>query len=214
YIDDYSFLIWGLLELYEATFETRYLERALEFHEEMLDRFWDKKNGGFYSTATDAEELLVRSKEYYDGAIPSGNSVGMLNLVRLARMTANPDYEERAAILSRAFSGHVEGLPSAHTQFLVGFDFAIGPSREVVIVGDSGAEDVAAMIEAVRKEFTPNKVVILRPTEEDSPKIDDIVGFTKHQMAVEGKATAYVCTSNTCKSPTTDSEEMMRLVAD
>lgn len=214
HVDDYSFVIWGLLELYEAAFDVEYLQMALELSEKLMEQFWDEENGGLYTTAGDAEELLVRSKEYYDGAIPSGNSVAILNSIRLARMTANPELEEKVEELSKAFSSHVESLPSAHTQFLVGLDYAIGPSKEVVIVGDPGADDTAAMTRAVRKGFMPNKVVILRPAEEESPDIDKITGFTEHQASIDGKATAYVCTSNTCKSPTTDIEVMLRALND
>ncbi len=212
HVDDYSFLVWGLLELYETTFDVDYLKKAVELNERLLVQFWDEDSGGFYTTARDAEDLLVRSKEYYDGAIPSGNSVAMLCLIRLARMTAGAELEQKAAGLSGAFSSHVESMPSAHTLFLTGLDFVIGPSKEVVVVGELEAEDTIEMIHAIRCNFVPNKVVVFSPARQESTEVDRITGFTENHVSIDGKATAYVCTSNTCKAPTTDIEEMLRFI--
>jgi uncharacterized protein YyaL (SSP411 family) len=96
HLNDYAFMVWGLLEVYEATFAVSYLKDAINLNDRMLKHFWDSQNGGFYLTADDAEELIVRSKVIYDGAIPSGNSVAAMNLLRLAGLTANPDYSTRA----------------------------------------------------------------------------------------------------------------------
>jgi uncharacterized protein YyaL (SSP411 family) len=212
HVDDYSFLIWGFLELYEATFDVDHLKKAVELNEELLRRFWDEDNGGLYTAVENAEDLIVRSKEYYDGAIPSGNSVEMLNLIRLARMTADPELEQEAARLSRAFSSHVESVPSAHTLFLTALDFAIGPSKEVVVVGELKAEDTIEMVRAIRSNFVPNKVVVFRPSGQKSAEIDRITGFTESHMSIDGNATTYVCTYNSCKAPTTDIEEMLRFI--
>ncbi|HER34905.1 MAG TPA: thioredoxin domain-containing protein, partial [Halothiobacillaceae bacterium] len=138
-IDDYAFVTWGLLELYEATFDVTLLERAVALTDVMLERFWDDDDGALYFTAADAEELIVRQKEIYDGAVPSGNSVAMLNLVRLARMTGRSEYEDRAVAIGRAFAIQVRRAPAAHTQLMCGLDFLLGPSHEVVIVGRPGS---------------------------------------------------------------------------
>jgi len=211
-LDDYAFLVWGLIELYEATFDVSCLNAALALDDEMLKRFWDDKRGGFYFTPHDGEKLLVRKKEIYDGAIPSGNSVAMLNLLRLGRMTANSDFEEKAAKIGRAFSGHVRRSPSAYTQLLVAVDFGVGPSYEVVIAGSSQAKDTKAMLGALRTHFVPNKVVLLRPSEQQSPDIARLAEFTKHQSSINGKATAYVCLNYNCKLPTTDIGKMLQLL--
>ncbi len=212
YVDDYAFLIWGMLELYETTFNVNYLQGALNLNSDLLTHFWDDRAGGFYFTADDAEKLLVRQKDIYDGAIPSGNSVAALNLIRLGRITAITDLEEKAAQIGRAFSETVRQSPSAYTQLMVAVDFAIGPSYEVVIAGNSGAEDTKAMVQALRTTFVPNKIVLFRPSEKESPEIIRLAEYTKSQSSIDGKATAYVCLNYSCKLPTTDPGKMLELL--
>ena len=209
-IDDYVFLIWGLLELYETTFDVSYLEEAIELQNDSIKHFWDKARGGFYFTADDGEKLLFRQKEIYDGAIPSGNSVAMLNMLRLGRITANSDLENKAMKIGTAFAGSVQQSPSAHAQLMVGLDFGIGPSYELVIAGNSQADDLKEMLNAIRKRFIPNKIVLLRPTEQKSPDIIKVAAFTKDQLSIGGKATAYICLNYACKTPTTDVNKMLK----
>jgi len=208
FLDDYAFFIWGLIELYEATFEVRYLKAALEINNELLKHFWDNEDGGFFITPDDGEEILVRKKDIYDGAVPSGNSVAMLNLLRLARITGDPEFEQKAQYLGRSFSGAIEQSPAAYTMLMTALDFAFGPSSEVVISGDLQAESTKKMLKALRKEFIPNKVVILRPDGET--EITDICGFTGNLIGKKDKAVAYVCRNFSCKLPTEDTDEMMR----
>jgi uncharacterized protein YyaL (SSP411 family) len=211
-LDDYAFLAWGLIELYEATFNARYLEAALKLTDNMIRHFWDEDSGGLYLTPDDGESLLVRKKEIYDGAIPSGNSVAMLNLLRLGHMISNSDLEEKAAKIGSAFSGSVEQSPSAHTQLMVSLDFAIGPCYEVVIAGKAKAEDTKAMVKALRTRFLPNKVVLLNPDGRELPGIAKLAEFTKNQRSIDGIATAYVCMNYNCKPPTTDINKMLELL--
>ena len=211
-LDDYAFLVWGLIELYEAIFDARHLEVALELTSDMVRHFWDEDGGGLYLTPDDGESLFVRKKEIYDGAIPSGNSVAMLNLLRLGRMTATSALEEKAARIGSAFSGSVKQSPSAHTQLMVALDFGIGPCYEVVIAGNAQAEDTKAMVKALRTRFLPNKVVLLNPGERESPEIAKLAEFTKNQSSINGKATAYVCMNYNCKLPTTDINKMLELL--
>ena len=211
-VDDYAFLIWGLIELYEATFDAHYLETALKMNEEMLKHFWDDKSGGLFFTPDDGETLIVRKKEIYDGAVPSGNAVAMLNLLRLARFTAHSHLEERATQIGRAFSKAVNQFPSGYTQFLVAVDFGIGPSYEVVIVGKSEGKDTREMLRALRSRFIPNKVTVFRPTEIESPPIDSLAEYVKYQVSLDGKATAYVCMNFACQEPTTEVDKMLELI--
>jgi uncharacterized protein len=212
HVDDYSFLIWGLLDLYEASFDTHYLESALKLNDEFMAHFWDAGGGGFYFTADDAEELLVRKKEVYDGATPSGNSVAALNLLRLARITANPDLEHKAELVAQAFSGNIRQFPSAYTQMLIALEFALGPSYEVVIAGRAGADDTVALLRDLRKAYVPGKVVLLRPMDEAHPAISGIAGYTAKQTSLDSKATAYVCANYQCELPTTESDKMLELL--
>ncbi len=212
HIDDYAFMIWGLRELYEACFDVQYLRTALDLNQYLLAHFWDDQSGGFFFTADNAEDLLVRRKELYDGAIPSGNSVAMLNLLCLARMTANTDLEQKAEMLSRAFSGNISEAPSAHTQMMVAVDFALGPSYEIVIAGNSDSPGTQEMLAAIRKRFLPNKVVLLRPEDPHADEILSIAPYTRNQTGMEGKTTAYVCQNFVCNQPTTDIKQMLKFL--
>ncbi|KKM75620.1 hypothetical protein LCGC14_1388430 [marine sediment metagenome] len=204
FLSDYTFLIWGLIELYEATFDLYYLKTAITLNEAQIAHFWDKEIGGFYFNADDSEELLIRPKDIYDGAIPSGNSIAMLNMLRLSYFTGNAELEKKACILNRVFSEKIRANPLAHTQFLIAIDFAIGPSYSIVIGGDSKAEDTNKLISAINSAYVPNKVIIQRKTEQKSPEIDEISNFVQYFDKLDGKATAYVCINKMCKPPTND----------
>jgi len=208
HLEDYAFVVWGLLDLYEATFDTKYLAEAIRLNDLMIKHFKDDKDGGFYMTADDAEKLLVRTKKLYGGAIPSGNAVAILNLTRLNRMTADPDYEKEALATVKAFSAEVDKTPSAFPVVLVALDFIFGPSNEIVIAGKLDADDTKAMLAAVRKPFLPNKVLIFRP-DDDPATITKLAPYTKTQASKGGKATAYVCRNFTCELPTTDIMKML-----
>jgi len=210
--DDYAFMVWGLIELYEAVFDSEYLKTALELNQDMLSLFWDDSNGGLFFTPKDGECLIIRKKEFYDGAVPSANSVAMLNMLRLARFTGRSDLEERATEIGRAFSSSIEQMPSAYTQFMTAVDFGIGPSYEVVIAGKSDGDDTQEMIKALRRNFIPNKVTMLRPVEKTNPGINSLAGFVKHYESIGNRATAYVCLNNTCKAPTTEVSKMLELI--
>jgi uncharacterized protein YyaL (SSP411 family) len=212
FVDDYAFMTWGLIELYETTFEERYLEQALNFNTIMLQHFWDAEQGGFYFVADDAEKILTRKKGIYDGAVPSGNAVAMLNLLRLARLTGRPEYEEKAASLSRAFADEVLQSPGSYTHVMIALDFALGPSYEVVIVGDPQAEDTKTMVNILGKTFVPSKVVIFRPATAKSADITRLAEFTKDLRSLNDKATAYVCRNFRCELPTTEARTMMALL--
>jgi uncharacterized protein YyaL (SSP411 family) len=212
HLDDYAFMVWGLIELYEATFEARYLKTALELNADMLKHYWDQHAGGLFFTPADGEKLIVRKKELYDGAVPSGNSVAMFNLLRLSRLTADSALDDKADKIGRAFSEQVKQFPSGYTQLLVSVDFAIGPSYEIVIVGHTGAEDTSKMIRALDSRFIPNRVTLFRPSDHKSPDILSITEFINSYLSMDSKATAYVCLENACKTPTTDTKEMLNLI--
>lgn len=210
FLDDYAFFIWGLIELYEASFEVRYLKEAIVLNNDLLTHFWDSDRGGFFLTSDNAENILIRKKEIYDGAVPSGNSVAMLNLSRLGKIAADPEFESKAEAIGQAFSELVLQSPAAYTMLMTALDFALGPSVEVVIAGDSGAADTKNMLKALGKEFIPNKVVIFRPNGDS--EITRISEFTKNLPSSEGKATAYVCRNFSCRLPVTGPGEMLKLL--
>ena len=213
FLDDYAFLIWGLINLYEASFETLYLEKAIMLTEKQLKIFWDSSIGAFFFTGEDAESLLTRQKETYDGAVPSGNSVAMLNLLRLAQLTGNDNYEKKADHLGRVFAESVRANPVAHSLMMVAVDYAVGPTYSLVIAGDEGKEDTISMLNEVRKQFLPNKSLIFRPTEKLNPKIDNLSNYIQFFDKYEGKATAYVCINKTCKAPTNDIKKALEYLS-
>ena len=210
-VDDYAFLTWGLLELYQTTFDIDYLVTALELEKDLYERFWDAEHGGYFFTPSDGEELLVRTKEVYDGAVPSGNSVAMLNLTRLGRITASTALEQRADEIGRAFYNDVTKAPHAFTALLMALDFGVGPSYEVVIVGTADANDTKDMQRALDQVYVPNKVVVLKPSR-GGDDIGKLASYTKTQSAIEGRATAYVCMNYACDLPTTDVGKMLELL--
>ena len=209
YLDDYSFLIWGLLEIYEDTFNAPYLQVALDLNKQMIERFWDNENGGFFFTAEDNVELPIREKNAYDGAVPSGNSVAMMNLLRLGRITSDPELEKKAENIGRVFSGSIYEYPTRHTHLLSAFDFALGPSEEIVIVGRPEAEDTRELIRTVKTRFIPNKVLLFRPEGLEKPLITSLAPMSD-QLSMNGKATAYLCSARACRLKTEDPEELLR----
>ena len=209
---DYAYFTWGLLELYEASFKVKYLDAAIELTEDLLKHFWDKKNGGLFFSSNDSEKMLVPLKDFSDGAMPSGNSVSMLNLLRLGRITGNAKFEEKASEIGRLVSTEVSRFPTGYSQLLMALDFGLGPSYEVVISGKTNAKDTKKMLKAIRSRFIPNKVVILRPAEQEPPDIVRIAKFAENQVSIDGRSTAYVCLNYNCKLPTTDINEMLGLL--
>jgi hypothetical protein len=213
YATDYAYLIWGLIELYEATFESTYLRRAGELMEFFIEDFWDEQGGGgFFLTADEAQQLLVRQRNDTDGALPSAGSVALLDLLKVGRMMQNSEYEDRALALIRSTSRFVDSSPLAFTFLLSALDFQFGPSFEVVIAGDHSASDTREMAQELRRIFAPNKVVLFRPAGEKHPEIAELAPFTLFQTSVGGKATAYVCRDYACELPATDVEEMLGLL--
>ncbi len=212
YLDDYAFFIWGLLELYETTFDNSYLKTAIELNKAQIEHFWDDKIGGFFFTADDGEELLIRQKDIYDGAIPSGNSVSMLNLLKLAQLTWDHDLEQKADYLNRVFAESVKNNTAAYSYLMVAIDFAIGPTYTLVIAGDTNGEDTKEMLNAIREEYIPNKSLLFLPTEMASPEIVNIAEFAKYYEKVDGKAAAYICINQTCKPATNQISKMLELL--
>jgi len=210
HLNDYAFMVWGLLELYQATLEIEYLKDAIDLNQRMLSHFWDEQYGGFYLTANDAEKLLMRSKTIYDGAIPSGNSVAVFNLLRLGHLTANTRYLTKAEQIIKSFSAEVTKYPAGHSQLMVALEFALNPNYEVVIVGKPLAKDTLSMLAALRKPFLPNKVVLFRPAKpEAAEEVTAIAPFTLPMTVKSGQATAYVCQEFACKLPTTSIDQML-----
>ena len=200
---DYSFMIFGLLELYETTLDLQFLKNALMLTETVNAHFQDQPGGGFYQTADDAELLILRPKSMQDSAIPSGNSVQMLNLLKLARLTGRTGYETLADRTARAFAATLNRVPSAFTQALQAIQFGQGDSTEVVIVGDQKLPATQALIQAVRSVYQPNRTMLLK-----IPGLEQIAPFVADMTLVDGKPAVYICRNFTCGQPLTDPQKI------
>jgi hypothetical protein len=212
HLDDYAFLVWGLIELYQATFRVSYLSEGLRLTDEMLSLFWDGENGGLFFTAHGADDVPVRQKILDDGSLPSGNSVAAFNLLRLSRLTGEHRYEEKASALLEAFSPLITEHPAAGCHLLAALDFAEGPSFEVVVSGIPGREDTRGMLKALRRAYRPNMVVLFVPSDEDSPEIIRYAPYVGNLRRGGEGAAAFVCSGFACASPATDTATMLRLL--
>ena len=209
FLDDYAFMIWGAIELFEATGEPQYLQKALQFTDIAIANFWDDQNGAFFFTAQDAEELLVRKKEIYDGAIPSGNSVMMLNLLRLARLSGNMVLENRSADIGRAFSNQVTRYPAGHTLLMSALDFSIGPVFEVVVAAKAG--ESGKILAALNQPYLPNKVLVIK-NEANAAELAKVAPYTKEMAAGKDSSLIYVCRNFACQLPVSSAEEALKFM--
>ena len=162
YLDDYAYLSWGLLELYQATFRLEHLRRAVRLTEQMLDLF-SGEGGALNCAPAGRTDGLPHYQEAYDGATPSGNSVAAVNLLRLGRLTGRTHWEERGEAILRAFSAELQSSPASFTHMLTALDYILGPAGEIIITGDTGSTGVERLAAAVRKSFAPNTLLLFHP---------------------------------------------------
>ncbi|MDK2827155.1 MAG: uncharacterized protein PWQ44_2335 [Methanolobus sp.] len=207
FLEDYAFFTWGLIELYQTTFHINYLEHALKLTNYLIAHFHDKENGGFFHTSDEAEEMIFRSKEVYDGAIPSGNSVTAMNLLRLAKITGNPELEELAGRTLRVFAEKVKSAPAGYTQFMSAIDLALNGSVEIVIDGEKDDNDAMEIISFINERFIPEKVVVLKD-KNDADKIAGIAPYTKDMVMTDNRTTVHICQDHNCKLPYNDIEKI------
>lgn len=209
YLDDYAFLTWGLIELYQASFNVDYLAEALKLTRQMKELFWDGEKGGFFFTGSDGEKLLARPKEIYDGATPSGNSVTALNLLRLARLTAGSQLEELASNQMRAFGGTVAGYPVGYTFYLCALDFALGPPVEIILAGDKEAGETKEMLNKLRQTYLPSATILLSPGGREGEKMAALVPNISGRYPVDNKTAVYICRDYICQAPVTEPEKLV-----
>ncbi|MDP8948076.1 MAG: thioredoxin domain-containing protein, partial [Actinomycetota bacterium] len=206
YLEDHAMVADGLVALYEATFQTRWLVEAASLADAVLDLFWDEEGELFYDTPADHEELVTRPRDVYDNAAPSGTSVATDVLLRLSLLLDRDDYRARAEAVLDALSGGMERLPGAFGRLLAALDFHLSRPHEVVIVGDLVSPDTQALVDVVFARYLPNKVVA-----GSAPEDEEAAGFLPllaERPTRDGRPTAYVCEGYACKNPTTDPEEL------
>lgn len=203
YLDDYAFLIAGLLELFELTSDPRWLEHAMSLDQVLERHYEDTKDGGFFMTSHDHEVLIAREKPAYDGAEPSGNSMHAMNLLRLHALTLNDRYRKRLFATLQAFGPRLQTAPMAMSEMLLVLDAYQRGSKEVVIVTSRTHQEADAFMRVWQRCFAPQTMMLVI-TESELTKLKDLVPWLEGKQAIEGKPTAYVCTLGACKLPTTD----------
>lgn len=209
YVDDYAFLTWSLIELYESTYKPEYLKYASQFNSDTLRLFWDEGKGGLFMYGSDAEQLIIRPKEIYDGAIPSGNSVAAMNFLRLARLMGDSRLEEMAGKLFAAFQSAFEQAPHAYSFALSAMLFSESRTKEVIITGESdykGTEDMVKILQQGQSPLTHLLVYTDRHKE-----LHGIVPSIENYKALNGKATAYICEGFSCRPPITNLSELREI---
>ena len=209
YLEDYAFLVHALIELYEATFNVTYLTKAIELNESMLKLFKDEDAGGLFLYGIDGEELIVRPKEIYDGAIPSGNSVATLNMLRLARLSANSELENEAYRQFEVFASKVKTIESAHAYFMTALLYSKVPGKDIIIVGEEQEEITKAMIKEINSSYMPFATVVLNTGDESLININPEI---KEHKTLQGKTTAYICENFACQEPITDLERFIEKI--
>ena len=208
-LDDHVFLISGLLELFETTWEPRWLAEAVAV-QAIVDDHFGEPGGGWYMTADDAEELLVRSRPDWDGAMPSGNSTGALNLLRLAELTGDDGYRQRAVQVIEAFGQPLASNPVGLPKMLCAADYARGPTKEIIVVVPSRTSEAAPFLAELRKAWLPDRIVVV--AREGDQEMARLVPLVANRSCRDGRATAYVCQGGVCKLPTTDPVEFAGLL--
>jgi uncharacterized protein YyaL (SSP411 family) len=204
HLEDYAFLTQGLIDLYEAGFERRWLEMAVRLTETQIESFWDEQAGGFFDTSGQDPSIILRTRETHDGAEPSGNSIAACNLLRLSWILGRQDWRQRAESTISSVFQQLTSAPVTMPQMLATVDFALDPPRQIVIVGSPEAEDTRAMLRAIHKRFLPDKIVLLVDENKEQPELGDAAEFYDTLEQVDDRPTAYVCENYACRLPTNE----------
>jgi len=203
-LEDYSFFINGLIDLYEASFEPKYIKTAVSLCESMLEKFHDSNGGGFFLTKANTKNLIVRAKEAYDGATPSGNSVAALACCRLAEFTAREDLRNVAKGTFEVFWSMMSNQPSSFTAMVSSLQFFIGRTKEIVISGDPESKDTKELLKVLRSEFMPNSISLFA-----DKRLESLTTLVQDRISSHGaKARAFVCSNFNCKLPSTTPDEL------
>lgn len=209
-LDDYAFFIQAQLDLFESTSDSEFLKTALSLNEILTNKFWDNDSGGYYFTSSDAEKLIFRQKEIYDGAIPSGNSVQLLNLIRLFEITGNNFFSEAAHKLVRAFSAEINRMPSVFAQFLCGLDFLFGPSVQLVITAKD-KKQTDEITENLAQIYFPSKAMIIL-NEINKQELIELLPHLK-DYKIDETPLIYLCRNFICEKPVSDPQEILSIIA-
>lgn len=207
-LEDYAFFVQGLIDLYESSFDEKYLGFAVKLTETMISDFYDEENSGFFDTSGKDKSILVRTKEDYDSAEPTGNSIAILNLMRLSFIADKPGWYDKAYGSILSFSGKLEKMPYAMPQMLVALEYALNKPKQIIIAGKDKDVTAEYMIREVYKRFLPNSVLVRI----DPEKAKESLTFASKVVLKEPVTTAYVCENFACKLPVDSPEELRELI--
>ena len=202
YIEDYANFADGLLELFQVSGEIGYFSEALRLADLMITVFWDEENGGLYFTSADHEELIVRNKDFFDNATPSGNSVAADVFLKMAKLTGDERYARFASTILRLAAAQIGRYPQGFGRALAAVEFELDAVKEIVIVGEAGSD----IERAVWQNYLPSKVVVRSDGANEHP---DVVPLLKERSSIDGRPTAYVCENFVCQRPTTDTSDLL-----
>lgn len=212
FLEDYAFLVQGLLDLYEASFNVRWLSWAIQLQEKQDQFFWDSEAGGYFATSGKDPSLIVRMRDTYDGAEPAANSVAAMNLLRLGQMTDRQEWREKAEKTFSAFARPLETVPQAMPQLAAALDFSLSKTKQIVIAGEPESPDTRALLRLVHERYIPNKILLLADGAGGQKQLAQWLPFIKFVKQKEGRATAYICENYVCKLPTADPAMVARLL--
>jgi uncharacterized protein YyaL (SSP411 family) len=212
HIDDYSFMIWGLMELYQACFKEQYLLWALRFQKELDENFTDEQSGAFFSTHAATDDLPLRPLEIYDGALPSGNSIAMLNLLRLGSLTGDTSYNERARKIAAAFCAQIERMPNAFCMLMCALEFEAGPRTTIALTGRHGAPDTLELQSIINRLYLPDAIAVFHADGTISAELSGHLPDTVPRYPSSEKAAAHVCRNNTCLPPAHTAADLKKIL--
>jgi len=212
FLDDYAFFTQGLLDLYEASFDVRWLSWANQLQAKQDEVFWDSKNGGYFTTSGADRSILMQTREDYDGAEPSPNSVAAMNLLRLWQMTDRKEWREKAEKTFAVFAGRLEKFPEAMPQLVAALDFSLSKPKQIIIAGQLGAPDTRTLLRLVHERYIPNKILLLADGGQGQKLLAQWLPFLEGVNRKQGRATAYICENYVCKLPTADPQVAARLL--
>jgi len=204
YLEDYANFTDGLIELFQVSGDVKFLKEAKRLADLMIAEFWDEDAGGFYFTANNHEELLMRSKDYYDNAAPSGNSAAADFLLKLSKLTSDEKYERYSIKVLRLIAPQIRRYPQAFGRVLSALEFHLSPTKEIVIIGEKGNE----LEREIEGNYLPNKIIVLA-----DEKSDESIPLLQERKMIDGKPTAYVCENFVCQKPVTSVEELTKQIS-
>ncbi len=212
FAEDYAFLIQGLLDLYEASFDIQWLQWAETLQETQNRLFWDKQSAGFYSASGKDSSILLRLKEDYDGAEPSPNSVAAMNLLRLAQITANNNFFQQAQNAFTHFSETLAHQPVSSPQMLAALQFSLTKPKQIVFAAQPADTDLKTFLRILHKPFFPNKIVLLADNSDGQAYLANRLPFLRNLQPIENRATAFVCEDFVCQLPTADPAQFKKQI--